>query len=251
MSRILFFLLIVICAAARSETRDAKVKALDSAFGYLSDGYPRSRVLGGSVSMLNGATAFFGGIFLFSDKIRSNDEALISIAGSTLGAFQFIDGFVRAFGRSSSEYLGTHYQGFPKSGRPKEYGGELDRADYGEQNLTMLADEAKSARLVRGVSDLLLSAGYTYLFFKGERKTLVDSAGTPYLVGNNAYPKLLIPAIFVGATGLYRIFFSSREERARDRFREGAGNRQAESASVNFVALPLPSGPYLGINVSF
>jgi len=250
-SRALFLILILLCAAARSETKDEKVKALDSSFGYLGDGYPQSRILGGSVSMFNGATAFFGGIFLFSDKIRSNDEAMISIAGSTLGALQFIDGFVRAFGRSSSEYLLTHYQSFPKSGRPKEYGGELDRAEYGELNLKMLAEEAKSARLARGVSDLLLSAGYAYLFFKGERKTLVDSAGTPYLVGNNAYPKLLFPALFVGATGLYRIFFSSREERARDRFREGIGNRQADSPSVDFVALPLPSGPYLGINIVF
>lgn len=222
-------------------------RGLDAAFADLEDGYPSTRIWGSLVSMLTGGASFVGGTLLAFDGARPTDEAIAAYALATLGAVDGIDGMIRFGRRSSAELALPHYKSFP-AGKPAAYGGDKDKVQWGEETLARLADEARTERFLRGALDILTAGCYLYLNHKGD--VSFDASGQQS--GNRYYKYLVYPAAFLALVGVYRILFTSPEERALARYREtGRGDRAGETDPVAFFITPTTEGALAGMALRF
>ncbi len=227
-------------AGAQPPPRDAKIRSLDLAYRQLDDAYPSSRAIGGTISIITGAAVGFGGFFLMIDTSRPTDEGIVGAIGMCAGIATGVDGIVRAFGRSSAEALIPHYEHFP-AGKPAEYGGLKDKAQYGEEQLSLMMSESRTSRWLRAGLDLVAAGSYFYLYTKKDG-------------GKWAYQYLLGPAIASAAIGVYRILRGSPEERAWAKYEEALqhGGRAANEPTLELAAGLTPEGgPYLGAVLSF
>lgn len=239
MKRFLF----ILCAAL---TLPASAAPLDRAFDSLDGDYPLARLIGGGISLLGGGATALAGVALQMDGKAPTDETLIGLVGTGLGTVIAADGFIRLFSRSSAERVFPHYRNFP-AGKPKEYGGDKDKAQYGEGILKEVADEGRHSRFLRGALDLMTSGCYWYLYAKGPKT--VDARGNES--GKDIYRHMIFPASFFAATALYRFLLSSPEEKAWAEYKEGSSRNSSTPVRWDVVGVLSPEAPFLAAVMTF
>lgn len=209
---LLLGLLLILAFPAHAKT------PLDAAFDQYAEENTRARVLGGGLSLAMGALSGFGGFLIFANPKYPGDEQVAGLGLMAAGAITGSEGFIRMFSESALSYRMKNYRE-TKPGEAPPIG--KSRQEYGERAIEEEASDAKRDRRLRGVLDIASAAGGLYLALKPNRTLWRD---------------LLYPSIGYAAVGLYRWIFSSPEERALDRLREG--RRSASHHDVDFIATP-------------